>query len=505
MRHLCAITARPVTPSSSLHANRYALSTSVFLRMLALIHVAAFLSFWVQLPGLIGTHGISPASVYLQAVREQVGSSGYAQLPTLCWWFGADTFLHVLCGSGVAAAVLLFAGIAPGICLSVLWLAYLSLVNVGQNFLGFQWDALLLETTLLAIWVAPFTLLPRWRAVEPPPLARWLLLWLLFRLMLLSGVVKLTSGDPTWRNLTALTFHYETQPLPTPLAWWAHHAPTAVHRTSCVVMFVIELAVPFLLFAPRRLRHIGAVLLIALQLGVAVTGNYAFFNFLTIALCIIAIDDAFWLRLFPRHFRTLRETGPLARTPAAHPLRIVGVALGTLVIAYTSLLALPAFGHTFRLPNAVYSVAARIGPFNSFNNYGLFAVMTTSRPELIFEGSNDAQTWLPYELPYKPGDLARRPRFVAPHQPRLDWQLWFAALMPPEQNPWVLAVCEHLLRGTPEVLALFSRNPFASAPPRYVRVVRYDYHFTSASERRETGNWWRRTPQDLYVPPSALR
>lgn len=504
MRRLSS-TVSHVTTSPPPHANRYAFSTSVFLRTLALIHLAAFVSFWVQVPGLIGAHGILPASAYLRAVHEQLGSSAYSQLPTLCWLFGADGFLNVLCGVGVAAAALLFAGIAPAICLGVLWLSYLSLMNVGQIFLGFQWDALLLETTLLAIWVAPFQLFPRWRAVEPPPLARWLLLWLLFRLMLLSGVVKLTSGDPTWRNLTALTFHYETQPLPSPIAWWSHQAPASIHRISCALMFACELALPFLLFAPRLVRHIAAALLIALQLSVAVTGNYAFFNFLTIALCLLAFDDAFWLRLFPNQLHAVPENAPLLATRFARWWRGVGVVAGICVIAYTSLLALPAFGRTFRLPPAVYSVATRVGPFNSFNNYGLFAVMTTSRPELIFEGSNDTETWRAYDLPYKPGDLARRPTFVAPHQPRLDWQLWFAALMPPEQNAWVLAVCEHLLRGTPEVLALFGRNPFVAAPPRYVRVVRYDYRFTTNGERHETGNWWRREPTDLYVPPSTLK
>ncbi|HWL16352.1 MAG TPA: lipase maturation factor family protein [Opitutus sp.] len=486
---------------------RYVFSAAVFLRLLAVTHAIAFVSLWVQLPGLIGPHGILPAGAYLRAVHDYLGADAYARLPTLGWIFGADTFLTVLCAVGVGAAALLFAGIAPTACLIVLWVCYLSLVNVGQAFLGFQWDALLLETTLLTIFLPRLTWRPRFHFGEPSGIARWLLRWLLFRLMLLSGIVKLSSGDPTWRNLTALDFHFETQPLPNPLAWWAHHASENVHRAACAGMFAIELIAPFFLFAPRPLRHNAALLLLALQLAIALTGNFAFFNLLTAALCLLNLDDAFWLRLLrgdPGKCHTLYDT-LIGRSARGVAVSVSGWTLAGCVVVYTAVAAWPSVRPGAKRPGWFESVATWVAPFNSFNNYGLFAVMTTSRPELSLEGSNDQREWLAYELPYKPGALSRPLPVVAPHQPRLDWQLWFAALGAPQQNPWVLSLAEHLLRGTPEVLALFAHNPFPGQPPRFLRVVRYDYRFASPAERARTGRFWERTPIDYYLAPAALK
>lgn len=483
--------------------NTFALSTSVFLRALGLLHLIAFISIWSQLSGLFGPHGILPANIFLDAVFAQAHGDAYTVLPTLCWIFGADSFLHVLCTIGVAAAVLLIAGIVPVGALVVLWACYLSLVNVGQIFLSFQWDVLLLETTWLTVFIAPRAILPGWRLFHPPPLARWLILWLLFRLILLSGVIKLSSGDPTWRALSALTFHYETQPLPNSVAWWAHQLPELFHQITCGATLAIELIAPLLLFASRRWRHIAALILIALQLGIAATGNFAFFNLLTVSLCLLAFDDHFWrgvpvLRKWCRH---ILDRSPARRVPRTGRLMQI---LAVAVILFSTLAALPVFMPRLRPPTIFAELYSPISSLYLINNYGLFAVMTTSRPELIFEGSDDGKTWTEYEFPYKPGSLTRRPPTVAPHQPRLDWQLWFAALTPPQQNSWVLSFCEHLLRGTPEVLNLLKTNPFPQRPPLMVRVLRYDYHFTTASERQRTGRWWRREPRDVYLEPMSL-
>ena len=485
--------------------NQFAFAAWIFLRGVALVHLIAFISLWVQLEGLVGPHGLLPAANYFAAVREQYGTSVYARLPTLCWIFGTGTFLHVLCGAGVVLALLLFAGVAPAVCLALLWAAYLSLNYAGQIFFHFQWDTLLLETTLLAIFLAPWTLLPGWRAHEPPRAARVVLWWLLFRLMFLAGVVKLASGDPTWRDLTALTFHYETQPLPTPLAWFAHQLPTSWHRASCAGMFVLELVVPLFLFSIRTLRHNAALLLIAFMTAVALTGNYTFFNLLAIVLCLLCFDDAWWRAVLPRRFS---GRGPLANDE--RPLtprwqRAAVLPLAVFVVGYTLVQALPAVVPGVR-PFENFSRLARvIDPFRSLNNYGLFAVMTRPRPELIFEGSDDRITWRAYEFKHKPGALARKPTWVAPHQPRLDWQLWFAALGSLNANPWVITLCEQLLRGNERVLSLLAHNPFPDKPPRYVRIVRYEYHFTDAATRASTGHWWRRSPLDYYVPAASLR
>lgn len=476
--------------------NRFAFGTWLFLRVLAVTHGIAFISFWVQLDGLVGPRGLLPAERFFGAVHARFGASAFAILPSLCWLFGAGWFLHALCAIGVALALLLFAGIAPALCLGLLWACYLSVACAGQIFFNFQWDALLLETTLLAVFLAPWSLRPGWRLAEPPRLARWLMWWLLFRLMFLSGLVKLASGDPAWQHLTALTFHYETQPLPTPLAWYANGLPLWFDRLSCALMFVIELVAPFSLAARRGLRHAGAIALVAFQALIALTGNYTFFNLLTAALCLLCLDDAWWGRLA----RPFKEAAQASAGPPPWILR----PFAAFVILFTSVEALADFVPRIAASPVTAVLVGTIGPFRSLNNYGLFTVMTTTRPELIFEGSDDGVDWRPYGFPYKPGDLARRPEFVAPHQPRLDWQLWFAALGSLQENRWVLGLCEHLLRGTPQVLSLIATNPFPGRPPHYIRVVRYEYHFTDAAERARTGNWWKRTMLDFYVPPASL-
>lgn len=521
------VSPRPAAPS------RFALSASLFLRVLAVIHALAFASAWTQLAGLVGPQGILPAQPFFDAVLRQLGpDSAHAQLPSLCWFIGAGpTALNALSATGLTLSLLLFIGIAPAPALLGLWACYLSLCGAGQMFFGFQWDALLLETTLLSVFLAPWRVLPLWHTAhsEPPRLARFLLIWLLFRLMLLSGAVKLLSGDLSWRDLSALTFHYETQPLPTPLAYWAHALPAWFHRAACAAMFTLELIIPFFFFAPRALRHRAALLSIALMLLIALTGNYTYFNLLTAALCLLCLDDPILPRLIPRRLSTLchlisdklflrpksachllsdnhsaPDTPPIPPLPPrwhVWPVRI----FAAFVLLYTGLDTVSALIRTLPPIPGFNTVAAVVAPYRSFNRYGLFAVMTHPRRELIFEGSDDTRTWLPYEFPHKPGDLARAPTWIAPHQPRLDWQLWFAALGHPTQNRWVLAVCEHLLRGTPDVLTLVEKNPFPQKPPRHIRVVRYEYHFTDPATRARTGQVWRRTPLELYIQPAALK
>ncbi|MBS0664577.1 MAG: lipase maturation factor family protein [Verrucomicrobia bacterium] len=478
--------------------NRFSFSAWLFLRALAVIHAIALVSFAVQWRGLIGPHGLLPAGEFLQAVAQQQGSAAWFELPTLCWWLGAGRAIPILCGTGLGLAGLLFAGIAPVLCLAGLWVIYLSLCGVGQVFYGYQWDALLLETTLMAIWLAPWSLRPVWRRFEPPALGRWLMVWLLFRLMLMSGAVKLLSGDVTWRDGTALLYHYETQPLPTPLAWYAHELPGWFHRISCLIMFAVELAGPFALLGPRAVRHAAALAMIALMALISLTGNYTYFNLLTAALCLLALDDAWWQRILQR---VPPPPDSAVRTAPVWPLRcFAGLALVLTVLGSLPRLGAPALPWSF-----ARTVQEVTYPLRSFNGYGLFAVMTHPRPELLIEGSDDGHDWKAYELPAKPGSLTRAPAWVAPYQPRLDWQLWFAALESPDQNTWVLNLCVHLLRGTPEVLDLFAVNPFPVRPPRFVRVVRHEYQFTDAELRTRTGAWWRRSPVDVYVGPLSLR
>jgi hypothetical protein len=470
--------------------------------MLGIVYLAAFLSLAVQIHGLIGSRGILPVQEWLPAVQRAVGAEGYYLAPTLCWLNAGDGFLTFLCLGGAGLACLLIIGVAPAIVLFLLWVFYLSLVVAGQVFLGYQWDSLLLEAGFLAIFLAPPQLWPRLgREAAPSLVILFLFRWLLFRLTFMSGVVKLQSGDPTWRNLTALHYHYETQPLPAWTSWYVFQMPDWFQRASVVFTFAMELLVPifFLLpFLPRWFWYIGCAGTVLLQLVIAATGNYGFFNLLTVALAVLLLDDT----VFPRRWRA--AIGP--PQPEGRAWTWPGWITGSLAVLVLVLTLLPVFQLPFLRPQP-QGVVARIldvvYSLRSFNQYGLFAVMTTRRPEIIVEGSEDGETWLPYEFKWKPGDVARRPRFTGLHMPRLDWQMWFAALGSFRQNPWFLHFLNRLQEGSPEVLALLERNPFADHPPRYVRAMVYDYHFTDTAERRDTGAWWRREWLGLYCPVLA--
>jgi hypothetical protein len=326
--------------------------------------------------------------------------------------------------------------------------------------------------------------------------------WLLFRLMFSSAVVKITSGDPSWRHLTALEYHYETQCLPPWTAWYAHHLPAWFQRGSVIAMFAIEGVAPFLIVTPRRIRMLGAAAMALLQALILLTGNYCFFNLLTLALIVLLLDDAVW-PLSWRGRAAGRDAGAPRPAGGRWPSWVTGP-----VTAVLFLMSLAPLVGTFRIPAGRLGPLAMLhdaaAPLRVVSGYGLFAAMTTRRQEIIVEGSADGRIWLPYEFRYKPGDTMRRPRFVAPHQPRLDWQMWFAALGDYRNSPWYLSFCQRLLEGSRPVLALLENNPFPAAPPRYVRGVLYDYHFTDAATRRATGEWWRREERGPFGPVLTL-
>lgn len=464
-----------------------ALTTWLFLRLLALVYLTAFTSFTWQAAGLIGSEGILPAAEFFAAVDRQYGPEKYALLPSLLWLdAGTGSILALgLCACGLS--LLLLADRGTRWLLPLLYLCYLSLYHGGQQFTAYQWDILLLECGFLAM------LLP-WN----PKLVTWLYRWLLFRFLLQSGLVKLASGDPTWRAFTALDYHFETQPLPNVFAWYAHHFPEAVLRAGVAFTFVMELVVPFLVLMPRRPRQLAAVLIALFQFAIILTGSYNFFNLLSLCLCLLLLDDqclARWLPAGFLHLASRLATGGRGARWLIYPL--AGLHL------MVSILLLGATGHRIPLSEPARGLVYWTAPWHLANGYGLFAVMTTERHEIVFEGSPDGRHWAPYELPYKPGNPRRAPGWATPHQPRLDWQLWFAALQSPAQNRWIARVIEGLLRDSPPVLALFSHNPFPDQPPRYVRASLYRYHFTTAEERADTGNWWRREYLEEYWPVTA--
>jgi predicted DCC family thiol-disulfide oxidoreductase YuxK len=476
-----------------------------FLRMLGLIYLIAFVSLWVQVDGLIGSDGISPIKQFLPAVQERVGGRAYWLLPTLCWFNSSNAFLHFLCAGGVVLSLLLIAGFVPVVSLIALFVFYLSLTIAGQTFLTFQWDILLLETGFLAIFLAPWQIWPK-RGREPPVsrAGLFLLKLLLFKLMLMSGVVKLTSGDDSWgwvdhsihwSALTALDYHYWSQPLPTVFGWWADKSPEWFKHFSVAFCLAVEIIALFFIWAPRRPRLIAAGLIVFLQIAIAVTGNYCFFNLLTIALCLLLIDDAaigrkYVTAIVPRYIHRLSTSGAIA------------VILVTLPI--NAWLIFSAFKPEASSPRPLAFIHEHIAPFRIVNGYGLFRVMTKDRGEIVIEGSADGIDWLPYEFKWKPGNVKRAPGWCAPHQPRLDWQMWFAALGAPQQNPWFGRLVVRLLQGSRDVSRLLAHNPFPDQPPRYIRASFYRYRFTTVEEHRQSGAWWKRHELGEYLPTVSL-
>jgi hypothetical protein len=471
----------------------------LFLAGLGVVYLCAFASLWVQIHGLIGENGIAPVGETLDWVREHGGS--LLQFPTLLRIDGSDRALDVLCGGGVVLSIALILGFARLPCLVLLWAFYLSLFTAGLMFLSFQWDTLLLESGFLAIFLAPRSLTP-WgaRGHEASILGIWAQRYLIFRLMFASGVVKLTSGDRSWwPDLTALSYHYHTQPLPAWTSWYADHLPMWFHKATVGGTFLVELVVPFLIVLGRIPRLIAFVCFVGLQLSIGLTGNYGFFNLLTAVISLTLLDDG-WLRRLPRIGKPV-EAAPMSRTAAV----LRRIALVPLLLLAT--LEFSAGLGWEPWPKAVETARAKIDRLRLTSSYGLFRVMTKERPEILVEGSNDGQEWKPYAFKWKPGALDRAPSFVEPHMPRLDWQMWFAALSSSEspRTWWFTSFLDRLLEGEPTVLALLGENPFPDAPPHYIRATLYRYEFTTAEERRATGAWWKRTYLGAYAPVRWLR
>ena len=468
----------------ALTAESYTLVSWVFLRLLGAIYVAAFASLGVQILGLIGHDGILPIGDYLAAARDAVGPSAYRLLPTLFWANSSDTALvaGTIVGAVLGLLVVVNRGSRPA--LIGLYALYLSYVYAGQDFMSFQWDTLLLETGFLAIFLTGGS-----------RIIIWLFRWLVFRYLFLAGIVKLLSGDATWHNLTALEYHFWTQPLPTPLAWYAAQLPAWLLIGGTAAALVVELGTVFLIFLPRRPRAVAGCCVLLLQSLIALTGNYNFFNLLSMLLCVFLFDDAGLRRLLPRRWemRAQRRASLPGRmaTVAATVLALVVVPVGLDRIWQACMRSdLPVVGALTRAASPLFIV----------NPYGLFAVMTITRPEIVIEGSADGQVWREYVFRYKPGPLSRAPGWNTAHQPRLDWQMWFAALGGVRDNPWMVSLMWHLLEGSPSVLALLDSNPFADGPPKYVRARLYDYRFADRREHQSTGQWWVRRPEGLYFP-----
>jgi hypothetical protein len=501
----------------------------IFLRALGLIYFSAFYSFLFQIKGLNGPHGILPAAMYLPAVAEQVpGWQRFWFAPTVLWWSSSNGMLMFLCWIGIAASVAVILNLWPRVGLLLCFVCFLSFIAAAQEFSSYQSDGMLLEAGFISLFFAPAGLRPRLGMAHPPSrLSLFLLRWEWFRIYFESGIVKIASGDYSWRHLTAMDDYYQNGPLPTWVCWYVHHLPHWFHAATAFMTLAAELGLVFMMFLPRRFKIICFFILTPFQIGIILTANYTFLNYLVLVLGFLLLDDEFLRRFFPKRLKEATEATEAALPAAAvepdhaHPVPlrarlaewlkpvrrvIAGVSLLWVFYVTTALLLATVATLSPRIDPArwersvLWKPVDALEPFRIANSYGLFAVMTHERYEIEFQGTQDGENWVAYPFRYKPQDLAKAPGIYAPYQPRFEWNLWFASLGSWRRNLWVVNAEARLLENEPDVLKLFASNPFPKQPPRQVRTVLWQYWFTDRATKRREGTWWRRQLIGLYAP-----
>jgi hypothetical protein len=478
----------------------------IWVRALALIYCSAFYSLLFQIRGLIGPQGIEPAGNYLRATAEYYGATRLWHAPTLFWISSSSAAMMAVTWIGMAASLLAFCNVWPRVSLFACWLCFLSFVTAAGDFSSYQSDGMLLEAGFISLFFAPPGIWPGFGADSPPSwISLWLLRWEWFRIYFESGIVKELSGDPQWRNFTAMDEYYQNGPLPTWIGWYVQHMPHWFHAASVAGTLGMEFVLVWMLFFPRRVRLICFLIVTPWEIGVILTANYAFLNYIVFSLGFLLLDDVYVTRVIPARFRLVvraeaEDVAPERRQPVRNALHAAGVVLSgcmLLSIGYATSAELASLLGVSFLP---MRPVALLEPFRIANQYGLFAVMTRGRYEIEFQGSNDGQEWQPYLFTHKPQLANEAPRIYAPYQPRFDWNLWFASLGNWQQNEIVPITEDKLLKNDRDVVGLFRSDPFHGAAPRFVRAVLWQYWFTSMEEKRRTGNWWRRTMLGLYAP-----
>jgi len=465
----------------------YSLISALFLRLLALIYLAAFISTGSQIIGIAGEQGILPVAEKIESLRSLHGWSGFWSFPTLFWIDASNDSLFAVALAGCVFSVTLFLNLLPRLSLALLFVLYLSLFHAGQLFMNFQWDYLLLESGFVAIFLA---------GGAPRPVV-WLFRWLLFRVRFLSGVSKLISQDPTWANFTALVYFFEVQPLPHWGGWYAHQLPEWLLRYATGSALFIEIVVPFMILMPRKIRLVGAWLTILMQVTILLTSNHNYANFLVLALCLFLFEDRDIRRVLPDSAQRWLAGSLSLAAPGLLSKSITAVAAAVIVtVSLSQMWGMFSGRPGLKLMRAIQQP---LQPFHIVNRYHIFATMNTERIELIIEGSMDGVNWEDYEFKYKPGDTYRRPEVVVPHHPRLDWLMWFVPSHP-AFLPWFEKFMLRLADNSPAVVDLLEHNPFPGQAPRYLRVNVYRYYFSSPDTRTATGQWWQREYLGPFPP-----
>ncbi len=478
----------------------YWLTRFVILRLLGFVYFVAFLSLARQVLPLIGKNGLLPVELYLKQAQRYFGSDLNAvfQVPSIFWMSTSDAFLAFMAWTGAVLSLLVMLGFANAILLGILWVLYLSFVHIGQDWYSYGWEIQLLETGFLSIFLCPLIdgrPFPR----RPPPVpVIWLFRWLIFRIMLGAGLIKI-RGDSCWRDLTCLAYHYQTQPIPNPLSRTLHFMPLWFHKLGTLWNHLNELIVPWFAFGPRRARHIAGCLLVSFQIILILSGNLSFLNWLTIVPALACFDDSLLRRVMPgflvRKAKDASEDARISRTQ--------GILVPVLVLLVAALSIFP----VANLFSSQQVMNTSFSPLHLVNTYGAFGSVGRVRDEIIFEGTDEAvltqQThWKEYEFKCKPGDPLRRPCIITPYHYRLDWQIWFAAMSSPDQYPWTLHFVWKLLHNDTGTLSLLANNPFPNTPPRYIRAELYRYQFAPANN--PAGAWWKRRRLAGWLPALSV-
>jgi hypothetical protein len=483
-------------PSETVGRPTYWLTRFMILRLLGIIYAIAFLVAINQIIPLIGSNGLTPIGIYLKNISAALGSdgAGFRRLPSIFWWWHSDTTLLTFAWIGFLLSLVVVAGFANVPLLTVLWLLYMSFVHVGQEWYSYGWEIQLTETGFLAIFLCPL-LDMRPFPKHPPPIAIIVLFrWLIFRLMLGAGLIKI-RGDEIWRKGTALYYHFETQPIPGPLSRWFHFLPNGVLKVGVWFNWLAELVAPWFVFWPRLARHIAGVIIILLQLTLILSGNLSFLNWLSIVPALACFDDGFWKRILPRRIVRKAEAAS-ERAEVSKPMMITSWIV-TVVIGFLSFQPIANMLSPGQIMNTSFD------PLDLVNTYGAFGTVGRERFNVVFEGtmdndSSDNANWRPYIYKGLPVSLDRRPPQIAPYQLRLDWQMWFAAMSSPDEYPWTVNLISKLLHKDRGALSLFAGNPFPDKPPQYIRAVLYRYSFAKRSNSQ--GLWWNRERMNIWLP-----
>lgn len=478
----------------------YVLTRFAILRLLGLVYTVAFLVFLNQFQPLIGHSGLLPADQYLDRITAATGSraNGFLELPSLFWLDCSDATLRAAGWIGLVLAIAALLGATNAALQFVLWALYLSIVQVGQLFYGYGWETQLLETGCLAIFLCPLFRVRPFTSASPPSIVIWLFRWLIVRIMWGAALIKL-RGDPCWRDLTCLVYHYETQPNPNPVSWWLHAQPRWLHMLGTAFNHFVELIAPAFVIGPRRLRYAAGFFFVLFQIVLIVSGNLSFLNWLTIIPALACFDDRAYAALLPARVRTA-VTERLAGSSPSRLQRIAAYAFALVVLVLS-------VNPLVNLLSPRQAMNRSFDRLHLVNTYGAFGSVGRERYEVILQGTRDDEIgpdtqWVEYQFPCKPGDVSRRPCLISPYHYRADWQIWFSAMSTVGREPWLVHFVAKLLAGDRAVKTLLAYDPFPDDPPRFVRAELYRYQFSRPGDGNP--DWWRRTRAETFMRPVSL-